>query len=234
MNLCIDIGNTNAHIGIFKDNQLIYSKKVDIRYLGVSNIFDFNYDIKKIGAASVKHVMTNSALDILNKKFNIKPQLIDKNFDAGFEIEYDNNQIGIDRLLAVFAAKRILKQENIIVIDFGTAITIDILENNIFIGGVIFPGINLLFNSLKKEIPALKIEKFEQPTCDIGINTASAVNAGLFFNIIGWVEFYLRRYKKDSNTKLALTGGACHVFEKFFEHDYSDNALVLHGINFCL
>jgi type III pantothenate kinase len=236
MNLCIDIGNTNIKIAYYKNNilQQSYCEPSEAIFSADNNIF-LKYKletIKNIIISSVVPEILEKVKDRAKNDLGIEPVIVDAGFNFGFNVEYDLAQIGIDRLIAMFGAKKKLNKKNILLIDFGTAVTIDLLKQDVFKGGIIFPGMNLCFKSLAEtsELPEIEFEKSENL---LGLNTKTAINAGVFYGICGLVDFYINKFNNLEDICVVATGGYCDLFSKEIKFNSIDKNLVLDGLNFC-
>ncbi len=115
---------------------------------------------------------------------------------------------GQDRLVNALAAKRRCGKDAIVV-DFGTAITFDVLKNGAYEGGVITPGIGLAMEALHQKTALLPLVRPQGRPPVVGHDTESAINAGVFYGYVGLVDNILRELTKTYKTKPAVlaTGG---------------------------
>jgi type III pantothenate kinase len=107
------------------------------------------------------------------------------------------------------------KQNNYIILDFGTATTFDVLVNNTYIGGIIAPGVKLSLNTLSDKatlIPKIELKKINKV---IGKNTISAVRSGFFWGYAGLIDNVIDLIKKETRKsfKVILTGGFSDLFK---------------------
>lgn len=121
---------------------------------------------------------------------------------------YPPEKTGQDRLANALAARRRCG-DNAIVIDFGTAITFDVLRNGAYEGGVITPGIGLAMEALHQKTALLPLVRPEGRPPVVGHDTVSAINAGVFYGYIGLVDNILRELVKTYKKKppVLATGG---------------------------
>ena len=165
--ILIDIGNTNIVFAVSANNLIkkiirINTKQNKIKLKTLINSIIVNYSsIKRLDnnkIAIISSVVPSLNYLIINilKKNLIKGLIItSKDILPFLKINYNLKEIGADRL-ANSTAIIINKISNSIVIDFGTATTFEVIKNNIFLGGIIFPGINLSKNTLINEASLLK------------------------------------------------------------------------------
>ena len=165
--IVIDVGNTNIVIGICLKNKLKKVFRIDTQKNKKKFISEFESFLKSkekiIFNLENKICILSSVVPSLNlilKKIFTKNKfqfyLIDpKNIPINIKINYNLNQIGSDRV-ANYIAIHNKKIQNCIIVDFGTATTFDVIKNNQYDGGLIFPGINLSMNSLinNTELPS--------------------------------------------------------------------------------
>jgi type III pantothenate kinase len=154
-------------------------------------------------------------------------------------------KVGIDRLLAAYAAVKEYGDVPMLIVDAGSAITVDVVRNQTFCGGAILPGLTALsetYPKISKKLP----RPFPDPLNDItglvypGKNTESAIYNGLYWGTVGAIrQFYEMLSSHEKNVLLVLTGGYAYCLEfgldcvilppRLKYHDY----LVLEGIHQC-
>ena len=128
-------------------------------------------------------------------------------------LKVNQKQVGSDRLANAIGVMR--ENKNFIVIDFGTATTFDVIVNNIYLGGVIAPGVKLSLENLTNKaslIPRITLSKISNV---IGKNTSEAVKSGFFWGYAGLIDNIIKLIKKQSKKKfkIILTGGLSHLFK---------------------
>ena len=235
MNLAIDIGNTSIKKASFVDNSLNkihhlnYSKK---KLNKVNNFLkdDFNKH-NKIYICSVVPEINN----IIKKKFSHKKNkfiFVNKIKLKSFVDKSINlKQLGTDRLINVLAANKLYENtNNFIIIDLGTATTIDIIIKKKYFGGVILPGLKTSYSNLISLASGIKTIKFTNDNKIIGKNTKSALLAG--FNtgnklmIDSYITLLKRKYQK--NFKVIFTGGyANNIITKKNKYIYKEDLTLI-------
>lgn len=142
--------------------------------------------------------------------FSAEPLIARSSLDWGFEIKVDSPaEVGADRLLNSLAAHRAYGGP-LIVIDFGTATTFDIVDyTGAYMGGVIAPGINLSLEALHKAAARLPRIGIGRPQAVIGRATVPAMQSGIYWGYVGLVEGLVARIQAewDSPLKVVATGG---------------------------
>ena len=230
----VDIGNTTLHFGIEKYGSIVKDFRVyknNFSYARLKNILG-RYPNQDIVVCSV----APSVLKYF-RKIKRRIYIIGKDIKVPIKSSYNKEDIGQDRLVNAFAAKNIYPDAKII-IDFGTAITIDILsKKGNYLGGFILPGINLYFNSLNS--CELLSGKFTiKKTCRfIPKNTQESISAGLQESFPLMTNGVIRKYKKaleermNIHIKVIITGGESTVILRRLNFPYIyDSTLTLKGI----
>ena len=222
MNLAVDIGNTNISIGSFQGKKLISHYYVNNKSLANQKAafplssFLLN-QTRNILVASVNPKTESVFYKYLGKKHKKKVLKIGKEIKLKMPILVDNPQkVGVDRLLNALAAYSRTKTLTII-IDFGTAITIDIVsKNGEFLGGLILPGIKTSAYALNKQTALLPEVVIKRTKNIIGKNTEDAIKAGIYFGMVGSITHILNKVRKvygDLQYTIA-TGGDAETFRK--------------------
>lgn len=229
MNLVIDVGNTKIKLGFFHEEKL---KEV--------KIFDQLSDVKTfIKTYSLDNVIISSVRisyeEILNEiEINQNPILLDYKTALPFENLYKSETIGLDRIAAVAGAQALYPDHNIVVIDLGTCITYEVLENGKkYYGGAISPGLFMRFQSMHNFTARLPLVKPESNFNFIADNTIEAMQSGVAFGIQAEIDTYIQEVKrKYSPLTSIITGGDAKFFEtKLKEPIFAIPELVLVGLN---
>ncbi len=216
MNVAIDIGNTKTKAGLFHQNRLIDT--------WISNKVDINL-IKKIKTEYKKHPLNGilstvkepdkSLLGTLNNNFDRFLQL-GKNTILPFENHYETKEtLGYDRVASISGAHKLSPDTNILVIDMGTAITFDIInDKNQFIGGNISPGFEMRYLALHDYTAKLPRIKPSEKVPLLGNTTKSAIDAGIQNSILFEIKGYIKEFSKQyTDLKIFLTGGNTFFFD---------------------
>ncbi|MEK7448867.1 MAG: type III pantothenate kinase [Planctomycetota bacterium] len=174
----------------------------------------------RTGLISSTRPRTNPTLNQwVRRVFRIKPLQFNKDFKSPIPVLVDEpEKVGSDRILNAIAAYERTKQTTV-VIDFGTAITFDVIsQRGEFLGGVIAPGINLMARGLHRDCALLPLIKPEIATRPIGKNTTGAMQAGLYFGTIGLANQIIDEIIKELDTghrlpKIVATGRDAELFK---------------------
>jgi type III pantothenate kinase len=166
--------------------------------------------------------------------FHVEPLVARAALDWGFEIKVDQpNEVGADRLLNAMAGHQQFGGP-MIVVDFGTATTFDVVDaTGAYLGGVICPGINLSIEALHQAAARLPRIGIGRPQSVIGRSTVPAMQSGIYWGYVGLIEGLLTRIKSEfgSPMKVVATGGLAPLFAEgtlMIEHIEPD--LTLDGL----
>ena len=239
--LIIDIGNTNIDFVNFNKltNKFSNLFTVDTADVLESHLGMVNKKIKRnfYNGALCSSVVPKAfnKLKILLSKKNIRlNEIKDKNINLPIKIKIDKpKQVGSDRVVNSIAAFRIYKK-NSIIIDFGTATTFDVIIKNIYVGGMITPGINLSLKVLKEATAKLPLIKLKKTNKYIGKDTVSAMNNGMYWGYIGLIKELVQKIIKETKKKylVIFTGGLANIFFSSFpfKDKVIDQQITLKGV----
>ncbi len=243
MLLVVDVGNTNIVLGIYNNENIINTFRVETKKYSIDEIgllicqhFILTKiqikDIKAVVISSVVPSVTKTLIKAIKKHLFLNPFVIGEDLKINIKnLYYNPEQTGIDRLVNVAIA---IKKYGTpcIVIDMGTATTIDAVNSDgDFMGGAIFPGLSILSETLNKKtalLPQIEILKVSKV---IGQNTNECINAGIYYGYLGAIERILKEIKDNlGNVKVIATGGLSNFFPKRNLFDFVDENLTLEGI----
>ncbi|CAN5792480.1 type III pantothenate kinase [soil metagenome] len=240
MLLTIDIGNSTVKFGVFDRKNLVNKFLIPtVRHQTGDEILslvkpNLPEKVSAVAVSSVVPELKNSIENLSKKCFGVAPFFITHDFDIGLKVNYNPPEnLGIDRLVAAFAAKEKYGMPAI-VCDFGTATTIDAVNSNgEFVGGVIVAGMNLLADALfqkTSKLPKIEIKKAEKV---IACSTDDAINAGIYFGYIGLTDGIIKRMIGELNEKpkVVATGGLAQIISDGSEFiEIYDENLMLDGL----
>ncbi len=242
MLLTIDIGNSSTKFGVFDKANLI--NKISIETNRDQNALQIFSDIEDLIPSKFDSIVISTVVkelvktykELCNKFFDIEPFFADHNFDYGFSINYfPPENCGSDRLVDAFAAVKNYEFP-CIVCDFGTATTIDAVnEKNEYIGGIITPGPNTLGSALFEKTSKLPKVDFEKPDDIFGNTTVSSIQAGIFYGYIGLVDGIIERMleKFEDQPKIISTGGFSQIISEESKYvEIIEENLMLEGLRF--
>lgn len=180
---------------------------------------------------------------VLTNYLNIKPLFITGKTKTPLKLKIEKPQsLGSDRICnAVAGYEMYHRKQNVIIIDFGTATTYDVvLRSGVYLGGIISPGIETSAQSLylkTSKLPLLTYKKLNFPRNPIGRNTADAIRSGIMYPTLDSMENMIIRIEKFLKVKLKviLTGGLSSlIYKKTSLNVIRKQDLVLTGINYIL
>jgi type III pantothenate kinase len=210
MLLAIDIGNTHTVFGVFNKKRLLAEWRVTSSHqrtedeVGAQLIAFLQQlavpskKIDAIGISSVVPNLTDTYVEMGKKYFKITPLVVSAELDLGIAVKYDDpSQVGADRLCNAIAGYAQYKGP-LIIIDFGTATTFDILaKNGDYLGGVIAPGIETSAADLHRRAAKLPKIELHIPKKIIATDTVSSMQAGILYGAIDAMEGMVKRLQKE-------------------------------------
>ena len=248
MLLCLDIGNTQIYGGVFKDDKIVLQFRKSSKLSSSSDeigIFlrevlrENNLNPKEISGIALCSVVPDVVYSIRNgciKYFEIDPFILQAGVKTGLKIKYLNPQeVGSDRIANAIAAINLHPNKNIIVIDFGTATTFDVIsKEKEYLGGAIVPGIRISMEALESKTAKLPAVEIAVPGKVIGQSTKESIQAGLFYGHVGTTKEIISRVAQEAfgGTKPFIigTGGFANMFNSAGLFDTINSELVLRGL----
>lgn len=207
--IAVDIGNTNITVVQFEQKKLkktSFLSRHNLSQKSTSNAFKYFSKNEPLVICSVV-----PEVNIFFRKLKFKTYFVEEDLRVPIKCSYKKNEVGADRLVAAYAARKILPSVRM-VIDFGTAITVDFLsEKGSYQGGLILPGISSTLQTFKKcSLLPSKIE-IAKPRQVIPKNTLESINSGLregFSQMLnGLVDKYSKKLKIIRKEAILITGG---------------------------
>ena len=234
LNLVIDIGTSFIKIAIFSKSEMLFKESIpEISPEYISLIIKNFPDTKHSILSSVRK-RDYALLEYLDKNFRISVELSDKTPVPIKNLYGSPATLGYDRLAAVVGANTIFPDTNVLVIDIGSAITVDFINNkNEFSGGNISPGMMMRFRALNEFTANLPLEYPHDNPEFMGSDTPGAIISGVQNGIIFELEGYIRQLSEREETlKVIFTGGDATFFaEKINFQMLVDPNLTLKGLN---
>jgi type III pantothenate kinase len=250
MLLAIDVGNTNIVLGVFDNGTLVQSWRLqtlrertsDELGLLVDGLFAHSridrVRIRGIILGSVVPPLTSTIRAMAQRYFGVPVLTIEPGLDTGMPILYDNpSEVGADRIVNAIAAYEKFGRSAdrpMIVVDFGTATTLDaVTARGEYLGGAICPGIQISADALFQRAARLPRIDVRKPSRIVGRTTVGAMESGLFWGYVGMVEGLVRRMSDElgGNALCVATGGLADVIAPetpLIAHVDAD--LTLHGL----
>ena len=246
MLLAIDCGNTNTVFSIWDGSEFIatwrtateWQRTADQYYVWLSSLMKFQeIDVEitdVIISSTVPRVVYNLRV-FADRYFNTRPMVVGK---AGCALPVDvrvdeGTAVGPDRLVNTVAGYDLFGPD-LIVVDFGTATTFDVVASDgAYVGGVIAPGVNLSLEALHNAAAALPHVDISKPQSVVGTNTVACMQSGVFWGYVGLVREICARIKAERGREMRVisTGGLAPLFQQTAElfDEYRDD-LTMHGL----
>jgi type III pantothenate kinase len=255
MLLAIDVGNTNTVLGLYNADspELIADWRITTHRNQTSdeygvlflNLFAMRQiDVSKITAIVVSSVvppLDSTIKRLCERYFGLRPIFVEPGIKTGMPLLVDNPaELGADRIVNGVAAFARYGGP-IIVVDFGTATTFDVITaRGEYIGGVIAPGLGISADALFSRAAKLARVDIKRPARTIGTNTIAHLQSGLFYGYIGLVDGILERIlaeiqsshsSGDAIPKVIATGGLAHMLANDSKYITTiDDMLTLDGL----
>ena len=228
MLLAIDVGNTNIVFAVFSGSKLTgkwrlatESNRTDDEYaISLKQLFSLEeLEFSEIDSVIISCVVPSTlfALKTLARKyFKCEPMVVgDDGVAIPVTVKIDRHtEVGADRIVNAVAANKLYRRD-VIIIDFGTATTFDVVSaKGEYLGGVISPGVDLSLSALHDAAAKLPKVAIGKPDNVIGKNTISAMKSGIYWGYVGLVEGIVGKIKKEygKNMKVIATGGLAPLF----------------------
>jgi len=230
--IAVDVGNTSIDIAHFERGRISKAKKIPT--LGVTKA-----SLKRALKSKLNEkILVCSVVPMVTKLFkNLKMSV----YVAGQDIRvpigslYEKGQIGMDRLVGAYAAKQLFSEARL-VLDFGTAITLDFLsKGNVYQGGIILPGLGSTLGVFSKCALLPKQIKFKKTKKLIPTTTETSITKGLLEGFSLMINSLVKKYKKKlsiaKNKKVLITGGEAEVIIPGLDFPFKyEPLLVLKGL----
>ena len=233
MNLVVDIGNTVIKVAVVESDEVLFMQQAEV-------IGDVDFDLLRERFPSLcRAIVASTAFSTAD----VAALLCEKGFDV-LEMTsltpvpignaYQSPEtLGVDRLAAAVAAVEVMGCKDCLVVDFGTAITIDLVEGGVYRGGNISPGARTRFRALHDYTGRLPECTPTDEKLEYGSTTSQAIEQGVMQGITYEIEGYISHFSAQ-NVKISLifTGGDAKYFVKRIKNAIFANCeLVICGLN---
>lgn len=248
MILTLDIGNSQIHGGVFSGGELKFQFRKST-HSGMSSdefgtflrivLRESGIDpssIREIALCSVVPDVVHSIRGACKKYFDLNPFILQAGTKTGLKIKYRNPlEVGADRIANAIAATRMFPEQNLIVVDYGTATTFcAITAERDYLGGLILPGFRISAEALESRTAKLPSVELLAPEELVARGTVESIQAGLYYSnlfaVRGITSEIKKRYFAEKNTLVIGTGGFSRMFENEGVFDALIPELVLLGL----
>lgn len=246
MLLCIDTGNTNTVFSLWDGTSFVdtwristdHKRTADEYYVWLTTLMGL-----KGVSATIDHVIISSTVPrvvfnlrvLCNRYYDTRPLVVGKPdclLPVAPRVD-EGTVVGPDRLVNTVAGHD-RHGGDLVIVDFGTATTFDVVDSDgAYIGGVIAPGVNLSLEALHMGAASLPHVDVTKPEKVIGTNTVTCIQSGIFWGYIGLVQGITQkiRAERDRPMKVVATGGLAPLFDQGFDlFDAIEDDLTVHGL----
>jgi len=228
MLLAIDVGNTQTLIGLFNGRDLVdhwriatnperTSDELALMIQQFLGFHGFSFDAKGVAISSVVPTVTAALRDMTERYFEFAPLVLEPGVRTGMPILYDNpKEVGADRIANAVAAYELYGGPTIVV-DFGTATTIEAVSaGGEYLGGAIFPGVEISLDALYGRTAGLRRVELAAPKHVIGKSTVESIQSGAVYGFAGQVDAVIDRFVAELGPSTVLaTGGLATLLQPF-------------------
>ena len=248
MLLCLDTGNSQIHGGVFEGDELRCQFRKSTSPLGSSDELGVFFtaalraqgidpgDIKHIAICSVVPAALHSLRSACVKYFDCEPFVLQAGVKTGLKIKYRNPlEVGSDRISNAIAAVHLHPGRDLLVVDFGTATTIEVITaTGDYLGGAIMPGVGVSAETLASHTAKLPRVEIARPEAALGRSSVESIQSGLFHGHVGAVRHLISLLTNeafhDRRPQVIGTGGFARMFERESLFDEVIPELVLQGL----
>jgi type III pantothenate kinase len=227
MLLAINVNNTNVKFGVIDGDRIIGEWRQHTSAMRTADehavwLFQLmkmeNIDPKAVTDAIIGSVVPQATFNIrrlCTRYFNCEPLVLGEP-NVVYGIKVKGQGAGADRICNSVGASILFPQTPVVVVDFGTATTFDVVdEEGSYCGGAIAPGINLSIEALVNATAQLPRIVVERPKQVIGTDTVACMHTGVFWGYVGLIEGIVARIKAEFGKPMRVisTGGLAPVFD---------------------
>ena len=249
MLLVVDVGNTQTHFGLFPGGTNTVSEHWRFATVRESTSDELGsrlsnlLELRGLSFGDIDHSIVSSTVPQLSEQWTQmsgrylghEMLVVGPAIKTGMPIRYDNpHEVGADRLANAVAAYEKV-HGTCVIVDFGTAITYDIVSGaGEYLGGIITPGAEISIDALYDRAAKLPKVELAKPRSLIGKNTVDAIRSGIVYGFAGQVEGIVRRLRAElgPTTCVIATGGLAGLLVPFIQEtvDEVDQLLTLNGL----
>ncbi len=247
MLLAIDIGNTNIVLGCIRDDEILFQARIATDRIKTSDQYGVEIknmleafgvqreDISDCIISSVVPPVFNSVRTGVVKVIGKQPMVVGPGLKTGLNIHVDvPSQVGSDRIVIAVAALAEYKPP-LILMDLGTATTIEVVEkNNTYIGGVILPGVKISLDALTSRAAQLPGISLDKPKRVVGRNTVDCMRSGVMYGTAATIDGLVERMEQELGYQATLvaTGGMAQFITPLCKREVIlEKDLLLKGLN---
>ena len=247
MLLAIDIGNTNLVIGCIENDKILFKARIATDRTRTSDQYGVEIknmmeaygvqvsDIDDCIIASVVPPVFKSVKTGVWKVIGKQPMVVGPGLKTGLNIHVDvPSQVGSDRIVVAVAALAEYKAP-LILMDLGTATTMDVIEpENVYMGGVILPGVKVALDALTSRAAQLPAISLDKPKSVVGKNTVDCMRSGMMYGTAASIDGLVERIEAELGhpATLIATGGMAQFVTPLCKREIIlEKDLLLKGLN---
>lgn len=244
--LAVDVGNTHTVLGVYKGGEIVadwriasdHKRTADEVGVTLAGLFSFSSidiaDVEGVSMASVVPPLTGVYAEAIGKYLGKRVLLVGPGVRTGMEIKCDNpREVGADRIVNAVAAYA-KYSKSLIVIDFGTATTLDYVDpEGVFCGGMIVPGVGIGMDALFDRASKLPKVALARPPAVLATNTVHAIQSGTWYGYVSMVDGLVTRIKNETggDPLVVATGGvASLIAQETVTINHVEEFLTLDGL----
>lgn len=231
MLLAVDIGNTQTHLGVFDKDELAHEWRAatDARrtadelalmfgeFLSLADL-SFSRQITGVAISSVVPRATQELREMTSRYFGFPAVVVEPGVKTGIAVLTDSpKEVGADRIANAVAAHAMYPEESVIIVDFGTAITVDAVSpRGEYLGGAIAPGLDTAAHALFSSTAQLPRVELVEPVGPIGKSTVASIQSGIIYGTAGLVDGLVNRVAEEleGQPHVIATGGMARVLAR--------------------
>ncbi|HJS01390.1 MAG TPA: type III pantothenate kinase [Flavobacterium sp.] len=234
MILTIDVGNTRIKAAVFEGDTVLEAFVFDKTALEK----EVKIILKKY--QSIAHLVVSSVGDVEKQSFLVFKDEVRVHFISHEDIfPFVNNYgtpktLGIDRMVLAAGATLLYPNQNRLIIDAGTCVTYDFVdENNVYQGGAISPGLRLRYESLHQFTAKLPLLSLQNPEAYVGKSTSESIHSGVVNGLVYEIDGFIDEYKASgSKIIIILTGGDADFLAKRLKNTiFANSNFLLESLN---
>jgi type III pantothenate kinase len=249
MLLCLDIGNSQLHGGVFDDRLRLQFRKTT-HPLGSSDEFGVFFTavlrenaidpraVKRVAICSVVPSALYPIRSACLKYFQVDPFILQAGVKTGLKVRYRNpHEVGADRIAGAMGATQRAPRRNLIVVDCGTATTFDVVTaEGDYLGGAIMPGVGISVDTLAGRTAKLPAVEITRPGAALGRSTIESIQSGVYHGHVGAVRQLVAELSREAfageRPRVIATGGFARLLEPGELFDEIVPELVLLGLKY--
>lgn len=217
--LAIDVGNSNTVLGLFEGKKLKKWRILSRQKALAQWARKYQGRVDGIIISNVVPALKQALKNLSQKLGHPHPLFVTSRLKMPVRLKVKNpRSIGADRIVNAVAAYSLYrKKTNLVIIDLGTATTLDLVTSKgEFLGGVITPGIKTMSDALAEKCAQLPKVRIQCPRSPLGRNTREAIQSGIFFGYVGLIKGLIQKISKEHHSSLAIliTGGLAPLIRK--------------------